>query len=576
MDQGNQSHLDWSYLLGGTYQGLRDHTECGAGWQEEGFVHGAPGHAVGDPDQVERLSSREIGRGRLVPGRLWEGQQRWPNPLHPAETLERPPRGRVDEDCRRDGDAGGGRAGRVEEERRRTSGRRTGREGSPRRQRSQEGEFLEFQVAKKEEKDKGEEGQRGRQTEGERQEGNPRREESHRSVWKDRIRPKTWDSTQDASKSQEGGKEEREEGQLFIQQELNNGEQWLRGRRRIEHLRRRDQSEDGVGQSARRIDLGGDFTNADFVGETVWGAVGVEPRSGSPHLQPVLAPIPSPKNEWADESRGTDDLFRPGLVDPGEDCTGVRRFDSEGQIFGTNFRRFRLSNLATSRVGATRSLKFVNQCRDLGCLQTTPGGTQSKGCIQQRRLGKQERRSRSLGRERKREKQGLKRKRQEGKLEKGRRKRRKGAQEEGRLKSVGEGAKIDLREGIEEKFHGEEIQGRVQGPTQNPPMVFEPEVSLGSLVGTMQDEKNEKKDEEGGKRFEDFLEERTLGNVSGGAASVELLSAKGLEGKSFGEVAPMMLKVFDQCLQDAKLKHSKIKTSGGIFPYLKLFKSYNF
>ena len=279
--------------------------------------------------------------------------------------------------------------------------------------------------------------------------------------------------------------------------------------------------------------------------------MGAEPRSGTPHLQPVLAPIPPSKNEWADESRSSDDLFCPRLA-PGEDCPGVRRFDSEGQIFGTNFRRFRLSNLATPRVGTTRGLKLVDQCRDLRCLQTTSGGAQGQSCIQQRRLGKKERRSRSLGSQRKGKEQRFKRKRQEGKLEKGRRKVRKRSEEEGRLKGLIEGAEIVETEGIEEKFHGQKIQGRGQEPTQIPPMVFEPGVSLGSLVGAMHDEKDEKEGEEGRKRSEEFLEERTLGNVPGGAASVELLSAKGLEGKSFGEVAPMMLKVFGQCLQDAK------------------------
>jgi len=144
------------------------------------------------------------------------------------------------------------------------------------------------------------------------------------------------------------------------------------------------------------------------------------------------------------------------------------------------------------------------------------------------------------------------------------------------LRSLVDGAEIDLTEGIEEKFHGEEIQGRDQEPTQIPPMVLEPvshedgsgtekQVSPGPLVGAMHDEKVRKENEEEG-RSEEFLKERRLGNAPEGAASVELLSAKGLEGKSFGEVAPMMLQVFGQCLQDANLKHSKVKTSGGIFP----------
>lgn len=176
--------------------------------------------------------------------------------LHSSEALERPPGRRVDEDCRGDGSASGRRAGRVEEERRRIEKGWTGREGSPRKQGCQEAEPIELQITKKEEKEKGEERQRRRQKEGERQEGHSGREKPHRGVWKDGIGPTTWDSSQDASKSQEGSKEEREERQFFIQQELDFGEQWLRGRRRIEHFRRGDQSKVGMGQSARSFDLG--------------------------------------------------------------------------------------------------------------------------------------------------------------------------------------------------------------------------------------------------------------------------------------------------------------------------------
>ena len=86
----------------------------------------------------------------------------------------------------------------------------------------------------------------------------------------------------------------------------------------------------------------------------------------------------------------------------------------------------------------------------------------------------------------------------------------------------------------------------------------------------MHHEKDEKKDEEGGKGVEEFLEERTL---SGGAASVELLSAKGLEGKSFGEVAPMMLKFLINVYKMQNLSTARSTPQVGFFLYLKLFKS---
>ena len=521
MEERDEDHPDRGQLLGGTDQGLRDCSIRPGRRRQEGPGDGVARNSIRGPYQMEGVPSREaFGRGSLH-RRLWKGCSRWVGALRPSSIVVGSSGGRMDASGRGNGEDRGRRKKRE----------RSSSTGSRKKKKK-----------KKEKKDKGED---------------KKKEKDKKEIQGVKNLTDVFGKT---------GLDPRHGTRRKMLRRAKKVAKKLRGRRRIEHFRRGDQGEVGVGQGARCFDLGSDLTDADVIGETVGGALGVEPRSGTPHLQPVLAPIPPSKNEWADESRSSDDLFRPGLVDPGEDCSGVRRFDSEGQIFGTNFRRIRLSNLATPRVGSTRGLKLVDQCRDLRCLQTTPGGAQGQSCIQQRRLGKKERRSRSLGRQRKGKEQRFKRKRQEGKLEKGRRKRRKRSEEERRLKGLVEEKEVDESEGIEEKFHGEKSQGRSQEPTQIPPMVFEPGVSLGSLVETLHDEKDEKESEEGRKRGEEFLEERTLGNVPGGAANVELLSAKGLEGKSFGEVAPMMLKVFGQCLQDAKLKHSKVKTSGGIFP----------
>ena len=50
------------------------------------------------------------------------------------------------------------------------------------------------------------------------------------------------------------------------------------------------------------------------------------------------------------------------------------------------------------------------------------------------------------------------------------------------------------------------------------------------------------------------------------AVDVELLSTKSLGGRKIGEIAPLVLTMFQRCSREAKLKHSKVKTSGGIFP----------
>ena len=91
--------------------------------------------------------------------------------------------------------------------------------------------------------------------------------------------------------------------------------------------------------------------------------------------------------------------------------------------------------------------------------------------------------------------------------------------------------------------HGLEDQKGPEGVLTDGFLVLPPEQLVGSFL--------QKQPEED--------EEHSGSLVSGGCRLR-------LEGLKFGEVSPMLITVFQRCCEEAQLKHSKIQTSGGIFP----------
>ena len=599
MEERNQSGSHGGHLLGGTREGLRDRAVCPGEWRQEGAIHGAPGHSIGSSYQVERSECGKASGSRPLCGRLREDCQGWTDPLHSASSLDGSSGGGMDESCRRNGKTRGGRTRRSTRKERSFGAQRTGRGCSPRRKGEEAQEVIQLKVTEKEKEKEGQERARDTQRKRQRDEEHPRYEGAGSCVWEYGVGPQAFGAKEDDEASKKGGEEERKEEFVVNIQDFEFREQQYHSCGGEWYLRRGDPREDGLGQGPRGIGPWGHKPNADVVGEAIRPAMGSEPGAGTADLQSVLEDVPTWENKWANEPRDSVHLLCPGPPIAGEDSPGMRRADPEDQVVRTNGWRCRLQNLTTTGVSAVGCGIPFKQCRNFG--RFTASQRRHKGQVgrKQRQLGQEtKRRTRPVGLQRKRKgerRQRKDRKVPERRLAKGQREGRarwKGQGKAMRSLKVTEAAVEDQAKGRRQaEFHGEECYGRDHEPSWVPPMGFKltasgkdgpPKggVSRGPLVGAVRggeiekrlvepltgSPEEEKDDLPQGRSNPAFLESEESAEQFDSAAQAKLLSTRHFEGKKIGEVAPYMLRWFHKLLEDANLKHSKVKSSGGFFP----------
>ena len=572
MEERNKSGLFRCALLGGEDSGLRGSSAFGSGWKPEEAYRQSPGDPGRVPCEMERRQPGQVLDGRLVPARVHQRVERWPDSRQQADALDGSGREGLDEELGWDGTPRG-RVRKPKEKRRRVGGRDEEEEGTP------SGCKLQLREQKEEEEEEVKETKEGCP----RGEGRDKEGSGHQgavsSLRQDWFGSQRSGKKTDDEEGKEGCQEEEQEGQqLYI------GELGLRGHRQSRgreqwHLRRGGPHQDGVEPHTGCADHADSESDADVPGSSEWAAMGAQPISCPSNIFPILEDVPVWQGDRANEPGDPIDLLRPGSSSSGQGCPSVRRVDAEIEEFGANSRRRRLQDISTARACTFGSSQPVEPCRDVGCVEASSRGAEGKASGEPALGSPWKRRLRLLGCPRKGQRQGPQRERRqgaEGRLEQERRQGRQGSERQ-REGLIDLGSK-ELRSEAEKRRRGREFhcrvdQGRGNEPTQSPPLVRGLHANeMPGLLGS-----------EGQSRSKEACTDEAFlrSSASAGVQLLEVQRETGqkrpaedlrgghpllLEGMSFGEVVPMMLVWFQKCLVCANLKHSKVQTSGGIFP----------
>ena len=343
------------------------------------------------------------------------------------------------------------------------------------------------------------------------------------------------------------------------------------------HLWRRGQDQDGLESDSRGFDYTNPQPDAALPGSSKRAAVGPQPVPCSSNILPVLEDVSLWKGDRPYEPRDPVDMLCPGLVAAGQGCPSMRCPDTTPEEFGANGGRGRLQDLPAPRTCPPRSSKFIDSCGDYGCIEVASRGAQGEIGIQQGLGPSWKRRLRFLGCERKRKRERPQGQRREGtQRQLGQEGRQRGERFEGERKGLrgdsGEGRQFE-DEIVEKEFHSRGCEGRGFGPSQPSPLTSGllvsdvPEMDISEDTGGPEEACSVKKF--GGAeamRGSQLLDSERVDEFGQPVVARGFRERLSLEGLRFGEVGPMLLKMFHEIVLEAGIKHSKIQTSGGIFP----------
>ena len=556
-------------VLGGESSSLRGGAVPHHRWAQEDSRGEFAGHSKRIVSEVERdVSREESGCGTMSAGKRDGVQGRAPT-LQQAIPLGSSKRARLDEDFRRDGQARG-RACQVERARRRSRPR------SPSLKEGEGGRRI-FKVKQpEEEEEEVKEEKEERQGRRRRSQEDPRHQRSGGSSGKDRTGSNAPSSESYDEKGKEGGEEEVKEGKQFFV-----GEHKLRGfreprRREQRDLWGRSPDKDHLEQGPWSTYAPNSESDAAVVGQAKWTTMGHKSISGPSTVFPVLADVPLQQDVWSHEPRDPVDLLCAGPFATGASGSGLRRPHPEAEEFGADSRGWRLQDCPEARIDPPRNGQPLNECGDVGCFEASPGGLESQSSFA-KAVGKTwRRRLRLLGCQRKRKREGQQRQGQKGQLDKRQREGRQGQQREGQELREGQKAIESFEAATEEKreeSHRMEGHGRESEPTQLPPVALQPFANVypgeelpGCLGGPEGVYAEEVFQSPSMKLEASAGEVEDVGAGKKKVADLRSSSVESLEGLTFREMAPQLIQLFQECSQDACLKHSKVQTSGGMFP----------
>ena len=555
-------------ILGGSSQSLRDCGQAGDRWRKASGEDGPEGNPVRRSGEVEGVFPFNFVGGGPVPPRLSKDFERWLVACHQSEEVASGQGGSLDEEFRGNRRETGGRAEQIE-----GKSRGPGEPQEARRRRERKGE--EQYVRRKLKKEEGQEAEEKEKGEGQERrkrrkcQENPRVKGSFRGLRKHRTRPRL---SGPAQSGQEGKEDCQKEGKTFFVK-LKRKQQQLqrRGAFRLRAFRTRGQSEGCVASGSRSADLQYVGADANCASPTEWPTLGCPEGSIATSLQPILAADFRFQGKSPYEQGNADPELHSGsaAARKGVECCG--RDHPTPQEFGADCFSRRLSGEPQTGASTFRC-KFDEQHQgDDGSVPTPERGAESKergeaalGETTKRRLapmGQRERKERRWSQRRER-------RWQEGK-EQGRRKRG-DSEERGCKKVMPEDVAMPKKRISPSPEHGGDIspmhglqggQGRWFVPSHTPPVVekasecfsvagdlsLSNEASAGNFGGAT--------DTPGSERF-----------CPSGALSKTEDSTWEVAGLKFLEVFPHLCEVFDDIRGLCEIKHSKVKSSGGIFP----------